>query len=412
MNQHRLNRLAAALSLATLLVACGGADGPAPTVHPMANAAAVAQPGGTLPGTDERRRALGTDDRQRALGTDDRQRALSTDYRQRALAVQGSIDATMLFNWIETVFPALFPKGPQNQPLTAGGVTYTLRYYPPPANNYAGVGSDGNVYGLGAFTNNQIKNFGPLQGFACDVAPNLCVDPPPQGALNECADPAASTLATGFNVKLVYVESGVNSGEWSIDSTVIGPATFEGLSAIQVNSVFLSSNTVDGFAVTTTITNRAFHQPGSGGLVKTFGNLTDSDTSGIVVGGTPFPGTVSKTKSVYNPPIENIEFTLQPGQSLTKTITSTTTTLVPVGTPAENTTSSVVHAFEAKEMITVLGKSYNTCRYRVTSSPSDSVGFFSWLIVGKGIAAKTQVTIYGQTHITELKSGSYNGQPL
>ena len=195
-----------------------------------------------------------------------------------------------------------------------------------------------------------------------------------------------------------------------VDDAAFDPSAV-GKHTIQVNSVTLGSNNIDGFAVTTTVTDNSFHQAGSGGLMKTFGSLTDGETSGFTVGGTPFPGTVSKTKTVYNPPIENIEFTLQPGQSLTKTITSTTTTLVPVGTPPLNETSSEVHAFEAKEKITVLGKSYNTCRYRLTS-PSDSVGFLSWLIVGKGIPAKTQITIDGQTQITELRSGSYNGQPL
>lgn len=148
MNRHGLTRIATALALSAMLAGCGGGDRPTANVHPLTNAAAAAVPGATLPGIEG---------------------------RKRALAVTATIDATMLFEWIEKEYPDLFPAGPQNQPLTAGGMSYTLRYYPPPADNYAGVGSDGNVYGLGAFTNNEIKNFGPLSTFTCTVAPDLCV---------------------------------------------------------------------------------------------------------------------------------------------------------------------------------------------------------------------------------------------
>lgn len=86
-----------------------------------------------------------------------------------------TIDPTQLFGWIEATYPGLFPAGPPNQQITAGGVTYTLRYYPPPADNYAGVGNDGIVYGLGSFTGGQIKSFGTLASYTCVVDPELCV---------------------------------------------------------------------------------------------------------------------------------------------------------------------------------------------------------------------------------------------
>lgn len=97
----------------------------------------------------------------------------SADARRRALAT-GSIDANQMFDWIERTYPDLFPKGPQNQPFADGGLNYTIRYYPAPANNYAGVGADGNVYGLGGFTGDVVHNFGPLASFTCLVAPGLC----------------------------------------------------------------------------------------------------------------------------------------------------------------------------------------------------------------------------------------------
>ena len=388
MTEHKVNRFAAALSLAallaSLLAACGGGDRPAANAHPMADAAALAQPGGSLPGTER---------------------------RQRALAVQGSIDATMLFNWIETEYPSLFPRGPQNQGLTSGGRTYTLRYYPPPADNYAGVGDDGNVYGLGGFTDKQIKNFGPLQSFACSVAPNLCVEPPLPGALNECIDPAASALPTGFNIKLVYTYLGSAAGEQNIDSTIIGPASFKGQTAVEVRTAATSTINSEGATINSSSTSLSYEQAGANGLIKTLGSLHDGQSSGSF-GGVPFPGTVSKNEVVYNPPTDNIEFTLQPGQSLTKTVTSTVTTFLPAGISPVTSTHSETYTFEAKETIQLSsGKSYNTCRYRNTSAGDNGVSL-SWLIVGKGVAAKTQSTANGQTQTSELKSGSYNGQPL
>ncbi len=138
------------IALAPLIVAlsaCGGSDRPIAADPP---ASALTPPGLQAPGVGG---------------------------RERALDVNGTIDATRLFGWIEKTYPDLFPTGPRNEQLTAGGMSYTLRYYPPPANNYAGVGADGIVYGLGAFTSNQITSFGPLSSFTCQVAPELCAPP-------------------------------------------------------------------------------------------------------------------------------------------------------------------------------------------------------------------------------------------
>lgn len=141
MTSHRLNRRVTQTILLAALAACGGGD--RQTAGDPATAASGAPPA-------------------TAAG------------RERPLDVAPSIDAARLFGWIERVYPELFPSGPKNQQLTAGDLTYTLRYYPPPANNYAGVASDGIVYGLGAFTGDQIRSFGPLSSFTCQVAPELC----------------------------------------------------------------------------------------------------------------------------------------------------------------------------------------------------------------------------------------------
>lgn len=95
-----------------------------------------------------------------------------------AAAATPSITPGQLFDWAQIQFPTLFPAGPADQALTAGGVAYTLRYYPGTA-NYLGVGdADGVVYGLGAFSGNVIASFGTLADYTCDVTGRCAVFSP------------------------------------------------------------------------------------------------------------------------------------------------------------------------------------------------------------------------------------------
>lgn len=69
------------------------------------------------------------------------------------------------------------------------------------------------------------------------------------------------------------------------------------------------------------------------------------------------------------------------------------------------------HLRKAKESVTVPAGTFNTCRYRVSDADGSSPSTM-WLIVGKGIMAKslTQTTQGAQT--IQLKSGTYNGGAL
>lgn len=274
--------------------------------------------------------------------------------------------------------------------------------------------ADGVIYGLGAFTGGQLASFGTVASYTCTVDPALCNEPPPPtGSLNECIDHAASSLPTGLRTNLVYVFSGLISGEQTVESVIDGPATFENQSAVQMTSITTGSNTIQGATTTTTTTIRSYQQTSTNGLVKTLGSLTDV-TSATSIGGVIIPGTTStlSTKAVYNPASLNTEFTLQPGQSIDKTETLTVTTLVsPFPTGPLTTTSTDRHTYEARETITVQGKAYDTCRYKVTTvGEPDST--MSWILVGKGIAVRVSSTADGQTSTIELKSGTYNGSPL
>jgi hypothetical protein len=124
--------------------------------------------------------------------------------------------------------------------------------------------------------------------------------------------------------------------------------------------------------------------------------------------GIPLPGTTSETKTVNSPGVDNREFTLALGQSVTQTTSTTSTILAGAGQGTVTTAQvSTTHTFEARETIMVLNRSFETCRYRVTSADSPGATTI-WFIVGKGIPARSVTD--GQT--LSLKSGTYNGVPL
>ena len=344
--------------------------------------------------------------------------------RARALAfTAANVDAKALFDWAQYKYPSLFPKALQtvNQPFSYLGVNYTIRGW---ANgNYLGVTTSGDVWGLGPFNNNVLTKYGTLAGFAADIVADACaVDPAnctlppvPAGPLNECADAIGAQQQAGFRVHLEYELSGDGvTGELINDYIVDGSATFEGLSATQATNTSSSTTTVAdiGAPVTTTSKIKTYGQPGANGLWKTLGSNNEVTSGAIVIPGLPpFPGMTTISKTVFNPPYENLEYTLALGQSISVTTSQTTTTTQPANVPPQTSTYQQTYTFDAKESIGVLGKTYSTCRYLVTSAGGPPVT--NWIILGKGIAAKTQSVADGKTTTLQLKPVStYNGAPF
>lgn len=136
---RRLGPLAAFATLA--LVACGGAADPGSSAHaePPAIAATAAPP---------------------PTATNDN-----------------------FFAWIEWQFADLFPRGPASQQVTYQGTTYTVRAYA--TGNYAGLASDGSVYGLGPFTGQVLQGFGKLADWSDPIWSTLCLSRP-----SACVAPA------------------------------------------------------------------------------------------------------------------------------------------------------------------------------------------------------------------------------
>ncbi len=337
-----------------------------------------------------------------------------------------SITNDMVFAFAQTTFKDLFPvdQAPTViSNLQYEGKTFEVRGYR--NGNFLGVSSSNEIWGLGPYTGNVLTSFGPVSGYACQIVPSSCVpvvDPPATAGLNECTDPASSTLPTGFRLNLVFTYTGtVLGGDQTVDSVIDGPGTFESQSAVQITSTTSGTNTVSagGFSITTTTSTktRSYAQKGNNGLVKTLGALIDatSSTTTPPIGGVTLPptSTTISSKTVFTPPDENVEFTLALGQSIDKKTTQTTTvTAGPGGTGPQTTTGTVRHTFEAKESISLAnGKTYSACRYK-TSNVDGSGATSIWYLVGKGVPLRTQSTVDGKTQTIEMKSGSYNGTPL
>ena len=353
-------------------------------------------------------------------GSDVGSRASAQREQAQALTV-GSVGAKELFDWAQYKYPSLFANGPQNQPFSYLGTNYTIRAYP--NGNYLGVTTSGDVYGLGPFNNNMLTKYGTLAGFAgavvadeCLVTPTAagCANPPPSGPLNQCVDPIAANPPAGFRLHLVYDLSGIATGEQVSDSVVDGTASFEGQNATQTTTNSSFSILVPGLTTPNITTTKAkeYTQPSTTtpGLFKTLGSIDEDTMASLTVGGVTVPGTTTISKTVYTPPYENLEYTLQVGQSITFNDTHVITGIQPVSAP---TTSSIrsTYTFEAVETITVLGRSYNTCRYRISETGSEFL--LTWLIVGKGVPAKLQSGTASDFTLLQLKPGStYNGAAL
>lgn len=353
------------------LTACGG-EGPAPQHDGQAVADSRASPGAYQPAA----------------------------LRQRALAIgpNDPVDAQAWFDWAAFKFPTVFPSNPTALTLADGGVTFTIRAY---ANgNYLGVTQTGAVYGLGPFTGNLLVPLGQLADFTtlvradlCGVYPASCPTPPPPSQLNECQPITARSLVAGTRIHLEYALEGPAAGTVVQDWFMDGPATFQGQNAFLLRMT--QTATAGGLGSASTET-RFYLDDAGGGLILTLGReeTTTVGTSSL------------SSRTVFDPPYLDEEFTLPSGQSLTRTIRSTTTPTAPPGIAVRGAETETI-TFAARETITLFGKSYDTCRY-VENQVGASGPFTSWYQVGTGLV----VQLDASGGRLKLRQGTFNGNAL
>ena len=330
----------------------------------------------------------------------------------------------MLLDWAEYKFPDLFPKAVVEKypAVVYDGVTYSARAYRGAwGARYLGITPEGDIFGLGDFTEGSLQRFDSLSSWAsrvlsdqCAVTPGNCGATAPAGALNDCTLPAAQALAPGNRFLATYVTSGSASGQITVDSQVLGATTFEGKSAIQTRTRSETGNSFGGGVSTTTVNESiAYGQDGGNGFMRSLGT-----ESKVVLGGIALPdgsvagGSTSVFKSVFAPAALNVEFSLQPGQSLKK---NTSALSIADGLVLPFTATSATYSFVRREKISVGTRSYSTCRY-TEADEAGSTLTTHWFIVNRGVPARTETTstINGQssTETTELTQGSFNGVPL
>ena len=254
---------ACALGLASLLAACGGGES---TSTPTSAAREFAM-------------------RISTATTAARSTLIASVPVPKAAAAAVTITSPMVFDFAQSVLPALFPSSPPYFDVMAlpyGGKLYDVRAYG--NGNFLAV-SDGEIWGLGPYTGWALVSFGPVSAYTCNIVPSACEPPPPTSSINECFDPVYASRPTGFKIKLVYQYTGTATGEQQIESEVKGPATFKGQAATLVESSITGVTMIPEINVTvpTTLLLKSYEQVAASGLPKVLGTFTD-----FTMGGTTY----------------------------------------------------------------------------------------------------------------------------
>ncbi len=305
-----------------------------------------------------------------------------------------------LFQWLQLQFPELLGT---TAPTVIANLPYDVRGFQ--GGVYLAV-ANGRLYGLGPFTNGQLIDFGVIQQFADLVCSRINCNGSGTGggtgALNGCTLPASEALRIGYSRAATYVRNELtaptSTGEFTIETVVEGSATFEGQSAIRVPTRV--HGVQSGQVVDTTV--KAYQQIADNELTRWLGAETDVSVQGMAL----------TVRSVDDPAQLNNEFTLALGASMDQTSTTTSTYVnAPFPFPPTTESSTTRITYEARETISVLGRSYDTCRYKYVPASGGGAFSYNWFIVGKGLSARQEMRnsagdVLGNV---ELKSATING---
>lgn len=213
---------------------------------------------------------------------------------------------------------------------------------------------------------------------------------------------------TGTRMILNNQLTGQTTGTFVSDSTVTGPKTFEGISAIEVKVV--STADVSGVGSGTT---DVFNYIGVSGLTAYSYGATTQVGSGMAA---------VTNKTVFSPPVQ-FRYDLAPGESFIQEYASTATLTyaipgVPPNVTTVNTRQKVT--FVGVEQITVPAGTFNACKFSIENTdvtPGGSGGTSvatNWVAVGSGVSLRNESPVQGSStvNVTALTSGSINGVPV
>ncbi|WP_158219772.1 hypothetical protein [Ideonella sp. A 288] len=92
-----------------------------------------------------------------------------------AMSEAPAVDPEALLDWAETTYPAEFPKGTLSWHVQHGGLDFTVRAYAGPWGwRYLGVTPDGEVYGLGDFTQDRLQRLGQASDWSARLQADRC----------------------------------------------------------------------------------------------------------------------------------------------------------------------------------------------------------------------------------------------
>ena len=329
-----------------------------------------------------------------------------------AAAVSPAQAAEQLLDFAEATFPNFFPV----HQATGTFDPFLFRYYPQ-TGIYVGVVVKANmgytldgVYVMGGPFGDSPVYVGQLSAFITPVDPGTGG---PTGPNNGCYDLGLLETA-GTRVDLTMQHSGDSTGTVTQVWTINGAKTFEGHSSVETLIKHTGTLTTDGVSAATDMEIKGYQKRTGDAEVTHHGaeSVIRSSFGGFDV--------TTTSKTVYNPLWVDRLYGLGLGQSLTQSSTATittTTTGIPglPATPNTNTsTTTQTTKFVGREQVTVPAKTYSTCKFETTYSASGTTTVTTiWVIDGKGIPVKSQITAAGVVNsVQEATSVKLNGQAL
>lgn len=192
--------------------------------------------------------------------------------------------------------------------------------------------------------------------------------------------------------------------------TVGGTTTFEGNSAVLYTAKTTGTNTVGGQTLAVDTSSNNYSKRTGTGEVTNYGSVITA-TQAI------FGFNVStETKVVWSPPWKDLRYGMAVGDTIVQTYSgSTTITTGGFGGAPGSTTTNITPVsntvkFVGIETVTVPAGTYRTCKFQEWATATPAQVTTSWLLLGKGLLAKSEAVTTEGTQLITATSIKINGQ--
>jgi hypothetical protein len=284
--------------------------------------------------------------------------------------------AEQLMNFAEATFPQFFP----GHKTTATLNPFVYRFYGETGSYLGVVVIDASgyavngVYVMGGVFGSAPSYVGPLTAF---------ITPTATSGDNGCSNLALFDTQ-GTHSVITYQQTGNPSGTSTMEITVGGLVSVQGVQTRESDTLTTSTLTLNGGSYSGTTAIKSFQSYDGGG---TFTNYED-----LLVATSSFNGAASGVQTsttTFAPPWVNSQFALQAGQTETDTISSTVVSGLQLpGLPDQissfSGTSTSTIKYVGRETITVPAGTYEACRFDRTTSPQLPVASM-WYMAGQGL---------------------------